>query len=159
MEIRDKDAEDFCFIKTSAAIALVGRTQRVVVLKTGGQFPTPGCLHLNYYLLVRLVAFICRPFWWSLVFTASWLLVFDRFFSKIVFGTCHCCSYSGKILKSQSATCDILTWHLVHCSFWLFVFLDLHYLSWTVRIYGAICLVIAKVLRRGTMKGNRWPSD
>ena len=118
MEIRDK--EDFCFIKTSAAIALVGRTQRVVVLKTGGQFPDP-----------RLSAFEPLPAWQIGGFYLSPILVVIRFycnlvvgfwliFSKIVFGTCHCCSYSGKILKSQSATCDILTWHLVHCSFCLF---------------------------------------
>ena len=43
----------FLFV-ASAAIALVGRTQRVVVLKIGGQFPTPACLHFVFYLLVRL---------------------------------------------------------------------------------------------------------
>ena len=66
MEVREKDAEDLCFTKKSAAIALVGRTQRVVVLKTGGQFPD-----------TRLSAFELLPACQIGGFCQWWILVAD----------------------------------------------------------------------------------
>ena len=83
MEVREKDAEDLCFTKRARQLRWLGGHSALLSLKLGGSSLTPGCLHLNYYLLVRLVAFICRPFWWSSVFTATWLLVFDRFLAKL----------------------------------------------------------------------------
>ena len=83
MEVREKDAEDLCFTKRARQLRQLGGHNALLSLKLGGSSLTPDCLHSNLYLLDRLVAFICHPFWWSSVFTATWLLVFDWFLAKL----------------------------------------------------------------------------
>ena len=61
-------------------------TQRVVVLKIGGQFPTPARLHSVFYLVVRFVVFVHGGFCLPLVFSASycWFAIdFEKSFHSL----------------------------------------------------------------------------
>ena len=134
-------------LKRARQLRWLGGHSALLSLKLGGSSLTPGCLHSSFYLLDRLVAFVSGGFWLLMV-AIVFIAPSCWFWEKFSFDTWHCCSsYSRHILRSQSATADTLTWHLVHHLYCLLRPLEIPELS--SEKYDVFCPVITEVSKRG----------